>query len=121
MRRRRLLPRTPAPPPPIKSSPPGLRTASSPAALPTAPPLGARRRYTLSFSEEGEGFGDTLGLSTSQAGAPGGADTMDEDEQFEQLQLDRVMAEEPDSLAFVRARKSVLKSKGGTAGRRLRA
>ena len=45
---------------------------------------------------------------------------MDEDEQFEQLQLDRVMAEEPDSLAFVNARKAVLKKGGAKAGGRLR-
>ena len=33
-------------------------------------------------------------------------DTMDDDERFEQLQMARVMAEAPESLAFVRARKN---------------
>jgi len=36
-------------------------------------------------------------------------DVMDDDEQFEQMQMARVMEEEPDSLAFVRARKEVSK------------
>ena len=35
------------------------------------------------------------------------AEKLDDDEAFEQLQMARVMAEEPESLAFVRARKSV--------------
>ena len=37
-------------------------------------------------------------------GGGGGDDPMDEDEQFEQMQIAKVMAEEPESLAFVRAR-----------------
>ena len=74
--------------------------------------------YTLSFSEEGAM--DDAGLMTSQAGTDGGGglnDTMDEEEKFEQLQVDNVMAEDPDSLAFVRARKAVLKKGGAKAGR----
>lgn len=75
--------------------------------------------YTLSFSEEGElGGGADAGLLASQAGTDGGLnDTMDEEEKFEQLQVDNVMAEDPDSLAFVRARKAVLKKGGAKAGR----
>ena len=34
-------------------------------------------------------------------------DVMDDDEQFEQLQITRVMQTQPDSLAFVRARQQV--------------
>ena len=41
---------------------------------------------------------------------PPSADKMDDEEQFEQLQMARVMAEEPESLAFVRARKQMQKS-----------
>ena len=47
-------------------------------------------------------------------------DTMDVDEAFEQMQLERVIAEEPDSVAFVKARKAVLKRGGGAGARRLR-
>lgn len=73
--------------------------------------------YTLSFSEEGVGD-EASGLMTSQAGTDSGLnDTMDEEEKFEQLQVDNVMAEDPDSLAFVRARKAVLKKGGAKAGR----
>ena len=45
---------------------------------------------------------------------PPTADVMDNDEQFEQLQMARVMAEEPESLAFVRARKTMIQRKGAT-------
>ena len=41
-------------------------------------------------------------VTTSQS-----QEVMDDDEQFEQLQMQRVMAENPESLAFVRARKTV--------------
>jgi len=34
-------------------------------------------------------------------------DVVDDDEHFDQLQVARVMAEEPESLAFVRARQAV--------------
>lgn len=44
--------------------------------------------------------------------SPENRDVMDDDEQFEQLQMQRVMAEEPESLAFVRARQSVSKKAG---------
>merc|ERR1719217_1193954 len=47
--------------------------------------------YTLSFSEEGM---DDLGAGTRSLSMTAGQDTMDDDEQFDQLQLDRVMAEE---------------------------
>ena len=35
------------------------------------------------------------------------AEVMDDDEQFEQLQMQRVLEESPESLAFVRARRGV--------------
>jgi len=46
-------------------------------------------------------------IVTQVAGSTISRDAMDDDEQFEQMQMDRVMAEKPESLAFVRARKSV--------------
>jgi hypothetical protein len=73
--------------------------------------------YELSFSEGAENDAmNTSSMSVGELGQTKG-DDMDDDEQFEQLQLDRVMAEEPDSLAFVNARKSVIKRGGANAGR----
>ena len=39
-------------------------------------------------------------------------DTLDDDEQFEQLQMAKVLETEPESLAFVRARKAVSRKNG---------
>ena len=72
--------------------------------------------YSLSFSEGAENDAMNTGGMDEGLGQTKG-DDMDDDEQFEQLQLDRVMAEEPDSLAFVNARKSVIKRGGANAGR----
>ena len=76
--------------------------------------------YMLTFTED-EGENDAMNTSSKSIGELGqtasGHDDMDDDEQFDQLQLDRVMAEEPDSLAFVNARKSVIKRGGANAGR----
>ena len=40
-------------------------------------------------------------------------DVMDDDEIFEQMQMNQVLGTEPDSLAFVRARKNAAGKKGG--------
>lgn len=56
--------------------------------------------------------------ATREEPPPQTADVMDDDEQFEQLQMARVMAEEPESLAFVRARKSVGRRGGGGIARK---
>ena len=62
--------------------------------------------YSLSFSEGAENDAmNTSGMDEGLGQTKG--DDMDDDEQFEQLQMARVMAEQPESLAFVRARKSV--------------
>lgn len=72
--------------------------------------------YALSFSEGAENDAmNSIGMDEGLGQTKG--DDMDDDEHFEQLQLDRVMAEEPDSLAFINARKSVIKRGGANAGR----
>ena len=60
--------------------------------------------YSISFHEPAESL---LQPSTREPPPPADKDVMDDDEQFEQLQMARVMADEPESLAFVRARKAV--------------
>lgn len=49
-------------------------------------------------------LGDSGTPAIASPGGGAGDDPMDEDEQFEQMQIAKVMAEEPESLAFVRAR-----------------
>jgi len=69
--------------------------------------------YAMNFNEPAIEGSTTGGAALTrsavptepEAAAPG--DVMDDDEQFEMLQLARVMAEAPDSLAFVNARKSM--------------
>jgi len=65
--------------------------------------------YALSFHEPVEPLRQP---STREPAPPADKDVMDDDEQFEQLQMARVMADEPESLAFVRARKAVSRRGG---------
>ena len=48
-----------------------------------------------------------LAAAVDEAESPARTDRMDNEEEFEQLQMRRVMETAPESLAFVRARKSV--------------
>ena len=59
--------------------------------------------YALNFHEPVEPLQQP---SVREPPPPADKDVMDDDEQFEQLQMARVMADEPESLAFVRARKA---------------
>ena len=62
--------------------------------------------YSLSFSEGAENDAmNTSGMDEGLGQTKG--DDMDDDEQFEQLQMTRVMETQPESLAFVRARQQV--------------
>jgi len=72
----------------------------------------ARQELLKSFDEwYDQSFtpGPPAEAEEEEEAAAGGGDAMDDDEQFEQLRMTRVMQEEPESLAFVRARHSVRK------------
>ena len=71
--------------------------------------------YAIAFHEQAEPL---LQPSVREPPPAADKDVMDDDEQFEQLQMARVMADEPESLAFVRARKAVNKRGGGNARRK---
>ena len=70
--------------------------------------------YAIAFHETAE----PLMQPSVREPPPADKDVMDDDEQFEQMQMQRVMDDEPESLAFVRARKAVHKRSGGPNVRR---
>jgi len=62
--------------------------------------------YQLNFDEPMEAT--RAPVREAQETQPRAAEVMDDDEQFEQLQMQRVMAEAPESLPFMRARKAAV-------------
>ena len=67
------------------------------------------RRYSTEFPNAGD-HEPTLVTGGSPGSPSGGGaaagEVMDDDEQFEHMQMTRVLETEPESLAFVRARKA---------------
>jgi len=60
-----------------------------------------------------ETFTDDLGATVGDAAAAAAHEAMDDDEKFVALQTENVMASNPESLAYFRANKAMMRKRGG--------
>ena len=76
---------------------------------------GSLRQQLVSTFENwyAETFTDDLGATVGDAAAAAAHEAMDDDEKFEALQTENVMASNPESLAYFRANKAMMRKRGG--------